>query len=88
MMAKGHDGNSTAEARGSEDESLAGNIHASLWHRAFNAEPIPFFGELGSVNPVFVLPVASVGTLAIRRFLWPVSYQDFPATTLPADLSA
>ena len=29
----------------------------------------------------------SVGTLAIRRFLRPVSYQNFPAGLLPADLS-
>ena len=29
----------------------------------------------------------SVGTLAIRRFLRPVSYQNFPAAVLPADLS-
>jgi len=28
----------------------------------------------------------SVGSLAIRRFLRPVCYQDFPAVLLPADL--
>lgn len=29
----------------------------------------------------------SVGTLAIRRFLRPVSYQNIPASILPQDLS-
>ena len=28
----------------------------------------------------------SVGTMAIRRFLRPVSYQNFPQALLPADL--
>lgn len=106
-------------------------------------DAIPFFGELGSVNPMFLLPGAvrargaeiaggwagsltmgagqfctnpgiailidgvevrdamvhggpypastnfgatSVGTLPIRRFLRPVSYQNLPGALLPEDL--
>ncbi len=42
----------------------------------------------GGPYPASTSPSAtSVGTLAIRRFLRPVSYQNFPAELLPADLS-
>ena len=43
----------------------------------------------GGPYPASTCPSStSVGTLAIRRFLRPVSYQNFPAGLLPADLSA
>ncbi len=42
----------------------------------------------GGPYPASTSPSAtSVGTLAIRRFLRPVSYQNFPEGLLPADLS-
>ncbi|MFN3953995.1 MAG: aldehyde dehydrogenase (NADP(+)) [Pararhodobacter sp.] len=40
---------------------------------AARAEPIPFFGELGSVNPVFVLPSALAGRGAGIAQGWAVS---------------
>jgi len=50
-------------------------------------DPIPFFGELGSVYPASTnFGATSVGTMSIRRFLRPVSYQNIPMAILPDDL--
>ena len=41
----------------------------------------------GGPYPATTFAGTSVGTMAIRRFLRPVSYQDFPAALLPKELA-
>jgi len=65
-------------------EEKVGRVIVNGWPT--NVEVSPAMVHGGPYPATSDSRTTSVGTMAIRRFLRPVSYQNFPESLLPADL--